>query len=244
MRADATRSWKHEFAKSAAFRREQELFAKTVERRIKEDNAADRVEDSLSDLTTMAVMATETDIADFQMKLDAYDAATVEALMENERMREIAQAKIEGLLGDAYVLPDGRRVFKLKDSRVIDEYGVQLGPDEIDPDLIEDWRPGGEDYLLAVEQKEELDREHTELLEFQERIDEAREQIEADDLTKQDIKDIGAELEAAIPMAARKNTPDYEEASVADVRSDFAAAASPERIEVPDLKRDLQQLVQ
>ncbi|MGE3829506.1 MAG: hypothetical protein AB7F76_00810 [Parvibaculaceae bacterium] len=244
MRAPSVKSWKHEFAKSAAYRREQEFFAKEVDRRIKEDRKDERIEDDLTELAAIALLASETDIGEFRARLDAYDAATTEALIENARLREITQAKIDELLGDAYVLPDGRRVFKTKDGRVIDEHGVEIGADEVDPDLIEDWRPGGEDYILALEEKEKLDQEHAELLEFQERIDEAREEIEADDLTKQDIADIEAELEAAMPMAARKNTPDYEHAATTDVRKDFAAAVSPASIAVPDLKRDLQQLIQ
>jgi hypothetical protein len=237
-------SWRHEFARSAAWRREQDLFAKEAERRVKQERESERSEDSLDELTTIAIMASEADIQAFRARLDAYDADNTEALLENERLREITRAKIDGMLRDAFVLPDGRRVFKMKDGRVIDEHRVVLRPDEIDPDLIEDWRPGGEDYILALEQKEELDKEHAERLEFQERIDVAREKLEADDLTRQDIREIEDELKTSMPIAARRRTSDPEEAPAANVRGDFTAAASPQRIVVPDLGRDLQPLFQ
>jgi hypothetical protein len=138
-------SWTQAFAKSAAYRREQELFARSVERRQKEERESDRIEGDLDDLAAMTVLATETDIDTFRVKLDAYDAANTAALMENDRLRDIAQAKVDDLLNDAFVLPDGRRAFKTKDGRVFDEHGLQLGADDIDPDLIEGWRPGYED---------------------------------------------------------------------------------------------------
>lgn len=242
MRDDVAIQLKREFGKSAAFRREQELFAKQVERRLNDRREDDRFDSDLAELTAMVVMASEADITAFRVTLDSYDAATVEALMENERMRDIAQAKIDELLDDAFVLPDGRRVFKSRDGRVFDEHGVELGPDEIDPDLIEDWRPEREAYLLAIEDKQEFDKERAELLGFQERVDQARVEIEADDLTKQDLDTIKDELAASIPVAAKKNLLDHEEPVIADVRGDFAAAAPAPNVIVPDLTRDLQRL--
>jgi hypothetical protein len=237
MRDATTPSWRREFAKSAAYRREQELFAKQVERRIKEDRRDERIDGDLDELAAVAVLASESDITEFRARLDAMDTANTEALIENERLRRIVQARIDQMLEDAYVLPDGRRVFKMKDGRVIDEHGAELGADEIDPDLIEDWRPIGEDYILALEDKNELDLEHQQRLDFQERIDEAREQIEGNDVTKQDIADIETELEASMPRAAGR-TPGNEALALPDASRAFERASNPASAPI-DLKLDL-----
>jgi hypothetical protein len=98
--------------------------------------------------------------------------------------------------------------------------------------------------VLAIEERQDLDRERIELLQFQERIDSAREQLESDDLTKRDIELIGDELDASMPVIVRRSLPGYQEAVVPDARSDFAAVASPGTSEAPDLRRDLQNLMQ
>ena len=45
----------------------------------------------------------------------------------------------------AYLLPDGRRVFKTEDgSRVFDEHSIEVT--DFDPETIEDWRPRREAF--------------------------------------------------------------------------------------------------
>lgn len=61
------------------------------------------------------VAATEIQIRQFNAKLDVYDQATVDALMENQRLREAVQAKMDAMLDRAFVVEDGRRVFKSAD---------------------------------------------------------------------------------------------------------------------------------
>ncbi|MEM1163508.1 MAG: hypothetical protein AAGJ28_21455, partial [Pseudomonadota bacterium] len=57
------------------------------------------------------------------------------------------QARIDALLEGAFIMPDGRRVFKSEDGqRVYDEFGKEVGRDGIDPDLIPDGLPAWESY--------------------------------------------------------------------------------------------------
>lgn len=234
-----TRSWKAEFARSAAYRREQERFFKEADRRLKEDRREERIDGDLADLSSVAVMASDQDLAELRIALDRYDAATVEALMMNEQQLEEVRARIQGMLDEAYVLPDGRRVFKSADGRVFDEHGIELGADELDPSLIEDWRPGYEEYRDAIELRSALNQERADLLDYQDRIDGAREKLEGDDVTEQDIKDIRDDLDTSMPMAVREIArPDT--MPNRDLGSDFEAATK--AVSVPPLKADLENL--
>ena len=231
-----TRSWRAEFARSAAYRREQDRFFKKTDRRLKEDRREERVDSDIADLGTVAVLASDEDLAELRIMLDSYDAATVEALMLNEQQLDEVRQRIQSMLDNAYVLPDGRRVFKAADGRVFDEHGIELGADDLDPAFIEDWRPGYEEYRDAIELKTTLDQERADLLEYQDRIDEARAKIEGDDVTKQDIDDIRSDLDSSMPMAVREiarpdTMPDR------DLRNDFAAVTKP--VSIPSLKADL-----
>lgn len=219
-----TRSWRAEFARSAAYRREQDRFFKETEKRLKDDRKVERLDDDLADLATVAVLASDEDLAEFQITLDAYDAATVEALMENEQQLEAVRERINAMLSEAYVLPDGRRVFKSKDGqRVFDEHGQELSPQEIDPNLIEEWRPRHEDFAAEIRLQDDLTDERDTLLRYQEKLDEARARIEGDDVTKQDIADIRADLDASMPIGVREIArPDT--MPERDMRQDFAAA--------------------
>lgn len=242
MEMTSARSWKLEFARSAALRREQDLFAKAVERRANSKLDADRVEDDMLEFAATAILATADDIDQLRIRLDRYDAATVEALMENQEALDASRERIEEMLGEAYVLPDGRRVFKTNDGlRVFDEHGVELSAEDIDPDLIEDWRTKQEDYAAEREVENDLLTERERLLEFQQRLDEARERLDDDGLTKGDIAGIEADLEALMPISAQRKLPGYEELAPADINSDFGVAASV-GTSTPELKLNLPEL--
>lgn len=230
-----------EFARSAVWRREQDRFARDVEERRKDRRDADRAEDDFLDFAASAIMATSDDIEQLRMTLDRLDAANTEALMQNRIALDESRERIEAMLGQAYVLPDGRRVFKTKDGlRVFDEHGVELGRDDIDPDLIEDWRPDYESFAAEREIEKALLEERAELEKFQEQLDAARERLDDDGLTKRDIADIEADLRASAPTAVQRLMPDYKDrADIAPTR-DFSAAATPSAISVPDLTSDLQ----
>lgn len=223
MEQATTRSWRAEFARSAAYRREQDRFFKEADKRLKEDRKVERFDDDIADLATVAVLASDEDLAKLQIALDAYDAATVEALLDNEQQLIAVRERIQCMLNEAYMLPDGRRVFKSADGRVFDEHGIELAPEQLDLALIEDWRPGYEGYRDAIQLQTDLHRERTGLLEYQERIEDARTKIDGDVVTKQDIADIRADLDASMPMAVREIARP-ETMPERDLQADFSAA--------------------
>lgn len=110
------RSYRLEFAIRAEWRREEQRRVLDQIRRKEEKNKErereqDESHDALMDFAFTYLIATDTQIAAFTVKLETYDAATIEALMENERALERVQEELRVMLDKAYVLPDGRRVF-------------------------------------------------------------------------------------------------------------------------------------
>lgn len=100
----------------------------------------DEIEADEAEFVDMALSIVSAEvIADFRVELDTYDEATTAALQDVVERLDIAQQRVDDILEQAHVLPDGRRVFKTKDGlRVFDEHGVELAPSEIDPDEIAD----------------------------------------------------------------------------------------------------------
>ena len=110
------------------------------------------------------------------------------------------------MLDQAYVMDDGRRVFKSEDgSYVIDEHGQRVSPDELDFDLISRDKPTAEQYRAGLDARQSLLQEKKKILEFQEKLDDAREKIEDGDLSKQELDDLDAELNAAMPQSVKRH---------------------------------------
>ena len=87
-------------------------------------------------------LASSEELAAYRVELSMYDTATVEALMDNQEKLDEVRDRIDVMLTEAYVLADGRRVFRTKDGlHVLDEQGQELSKDIIDPDSIADHKP-------------------------------------------------------------------------------------------------------
>lgn len=205
------RSWKEEFAAVAA-KREDILHKEKMVRhedRERQRRKEDRLDDERQDADMMAVvdvvLATTQEVAEFRVQLNEYDAKTVEALMENREALEAARERVATLLEDAYVLPDGRKAFKTKDGlRVFDEHGVELSSDVIDPDSIEDSRSFWETYDAAVKDEVRLKAVQRDLLDYQAKLDAARERLDEGDITKKELEKIEADLAAEMPESVRE----------------------------------------
>lgn len=172
-----------------------------LERRRKTEADRDN-DDGLVDLALGFLLTPE--IQRLSLRIDRYQSATVEALQRNEEALAAANARLEALLDNAFVLPDGRRVFRTEDgSRVFDEHGNALAEDEIDPDMIPEGRTTWEDYQTEVEEHERLRQERQDLLDYQDRLDDARERLEEGGLTDDELDDIAEDLEDLMPAAVR-----------------------------------------
>lgn len=216
MRIEPAISARLEFARRAAVSRE---FTQRLEQEMRrqekskdKDRDEDRADMDLLELASMAIMASDSDMAQFELKLDSYDAATVQALMENERELQIVQERLEERLAQANVLPDGRRVFKTEDgSRVLDEFGVEVSPDIISPDEIPDHKDRFEPYWRDYTTRGDLVQEREELFAYQgkldrsrERYQEARDENEGGAVSKDFLDELDAEIDAATPDRVKR----------------------------------------
>lgn len=197
-------SWRLEFARKAAMahdlekRLRDEKLVKEKREKEERDTSADEQADMLA--IVELVLATTDQIDAFTVKLDAYDAATIEALMLNEEELVAVRERIASMLLDAHVLPDGRRVFKTRDgTQVFDQYGSEIAPDELAPEEIADDKPRWEDWLHDQTEEMRLVEERQDLLAFQEKLDDTRERLEDPALTAEDLSALEDELGEAAP---------------------------------------------
>ena len=187
----------------------QRQFARKRVEQERREKLEDRFDDQVLAFATEVAMANERQLAEFAAKLDAYDQATVTALMDNQERLDAVQARIAVMLEQAYVHEDGRRVFKTEDgTQVFDEFGQELSHEEIDFDLIGPDRPTWEAYSAERELEKTLITERTELLEFQTRIDEARDRVADGEISEADLADLDAELADLAPPAVRSQLPE------------------------------------
>jgi len=140
--------------------------------------------------------------------------------MENQELIEAVQNRIVDMLARAYVMDDGRRVFKTEDgTQVFDEFGAEVPPEELDPDLIDASRPTYEEYAADVAALAALEAERTQILEFQEQVDAAREQIADGQISEAELEDLDADLMDAMPPAVRSNVVGLEAETPKEIRS-------------------------
>lgn len=213
--------------------RQQQWFIKARQDNQRRDTIEDKAEQNASDFASAVVMATATQIEDFEIKLDSYDEATVIALMENQELMDAVNARIDALLAQAYVMDDGRRVFRTEDGeQVFDEFGGEVSAEELNPDLIDPSYPTWEAFSAEVDQRQELTQQRTEILEFQEKVDSAREQIAEGEISEADLDALDADLLDAMPLAVRDHVAGLEPvAAVADLTVDATAPTAMSQIQ-------------
>ena len=229
------------------FRREhnrdhQEWLRQTAQRqqdRIERARKERMAEDDEADFFAAAVefvRATSAQLEAFTIKLDHYDQATVAALMENERALELLQIQINDLLGRAYVMEDGRRVFRTRDgTQVFDEFGTEVSGEELDFELIPANAPVWEEFTPLMEQRMELQQERTQLLEYQEKLDAVREAVDDREICADELEQLDAELlefmpEAVAAQLAEDMKPALQNAASTNGVDTASSTASPTRL--------------
>lgn len=209
--------------------RQQRWFIKAKHEQIRRDDIADKQEQSMLSLATDVVMATKIQIEKFRVKLDAYDEATVKALMENRQALDLINAQLEDMLERAYVMEDGRRVFRTEDgTQVFDEFGKEVTHGELDFDQITPDMPTWEAFSEGVERLNKLETERGQILEFQEKLDAARESVADGKFTKEELDDLGSELSDATPASVKRHISGFDTADNAPAaKTAFTATANP-----------------
>lgn len=231
MEVTTLRSYRLEFAKRAEERREDQRrvldrVKQKEEREKKEERDRDIEREALLD-TVIVAMVSDTELASFEIENDLYKTTTVEALIENEEKLRLVDEELKTLLDQAYVLPDGRRVFKTKDgTRVFDEHLVEVR--DIDPDEIEDWRPHAERYEGPFKRKLVLTEERENLVEFQKLTDnvdaEIAEAKRNGGMPSERLQELRAKLAEEAPDAVKakmsRNSPDQDAELAATPKAD------------------------
>ena len=157
----------------------------------------------------MAAIVSAMEIDAFRVELTRYDIATVTALQKNELELLRVHDQLNPYLARAFVLEDGRRVFKTEDGmRVFDEDGQQVQLSVIAPDEIGDERPRWEEVEDMVARRKALEAERAELIDYQQKLDAARERLDAGDITRGEFEAMQDELASAMPAAVRDQFPD------------------------------------
>ncbi len=218
-----------EFARSAETARRKKLW--DIEDSVQRDDERQRQEKrerEEGEAIEATLVATSAELAAFRDRLDRYDTATVAALMDNEAARAESRALLEGMLSQAYILPDGRRAFRSEDGlRVFDENGAAVSPDVVHPDMIHGG-PSWEAYAAERVRQNQLEQERTQLLQYQARVDQARRAIANQPSTRDELEGLDAGLKEAMPDAVRRrlagNTPDPDSHTVPQQASDKPAA--------------------
>ena len=99
------------------------------------------------------------------------------------------------MLSQAYVLEDGRCVFKTEGgTQVFNEFETVVQADEVDPLQIDDSLPTWVAFSAKNELEQTLEVERAQNFKFQGKVDAAREQIAEGDITEADLEAIGADL--------------------------------------------------
>lgn len=196
---DRNREWQRQLA-----HRHQERLDRERKERTADDNEADFFAAAIE-----LVRATDQQIEAFTDRLDHYDQATVASLMENERALELLQVQINAMLARAHVMEDGRRVFRTRDgTQVFDEFGTEVFSDELDFDAITADAPYWEEFQPLLLQQEALEAEREQLLEFQERLDEARETVADRNISEDELESLDRELKDLAPPSIEAHLPE------------------------------------
>ena len=222
--------------------RQQKWFIKARQDRQKQRADEEARQDDMLDFSAGMILATQMQIETFQQNLDKYDAATIQALELNQQQIDeiteqllIVRARIQDKLQQAHIMEDGRRVFLTEDrSQAFDEHGNEVSPEELDFDAISEAAPSWEGYQKEIQREEalsqsleKLETERGEILDYQEKLDHARERSEADDFTTDELEELEKDLEESMPDAVAKQLPDYEPSQTQDLKSDFTTSATP-----------------
>jgi hypothetical protein len=188
----------------------QKQFIQNREDRQKREERLEQAEDDFAALAgaVETALASVDRLAAFEADLTVYDTAVVEALMENDRLLAIVLAEKEALLKRAHVMEDGRRVFRTADgNQVFDEFGVEVSRAEIDPAIIPDSAPTWEEYEVPFNEERRLQAERAQILEYQQKLDEAREAVASGTMTEAELTEFETELRESMPEAVRRKLP-------------------------------------
>lgn len=233
----------NERSRHSEWLRQRQWFIKAKHDRSHRQDLTQQQEETIIGLAAEAIAATQIQIREFEAKLDIYETATVEALEVNQlKLDEITKSlsdielHIQFLLDRAYVMEDGRRVFLTENrTQAFDETGVEVNNNELDFDLVPESNPTWESLSGAFAQRDvlkqefkALETERSDILDYQEKLDAARDKVADGDITTNELDDLDAELSDAMPPSVKAQIPGFDSKSNApELRTNFETEADP-----------------
>lgn len=213
---------------------QRKWFIKSRQDRQKREELADKLDDDTTALAVEVVIATKQQIRDFEIKLEQYETATVTALMENQKQLDVVNTQIKEMLNQAYVMEDGRRVFKTEDgTQVFDEKGKSVSRNELNYNVIGLEHTTWESYKGANDLRDQLEAQKEKILDFQETLDETRERVSEGDIFVEELEEMDAELLDLMPDTVKTHVSGVDTPTVttdmtsADKKPDVTQSASP-----------------
>ena len=190
----------------------------------------EKAENEMSTAGVGIVMANDVLIAAVEAKLDTYDTAIVAALLSNEKQLDAVRQRIQGMLDQAFVLDDGRRVFRTADgTQVFDEHGEVVSSEDVHVDQIDPAKSTWEEFSAEKQQKVALEAERSDILAFQDKVDQARERLADGEISEAELEALDAELADALPGAVRVQMPGHEQSDPSfTTKQTFSTAVKPD----------------
>lgn len=226
--------------------KQQRWFIKSRQDKKQRADAEQKHDDEVLASAIEAVIATQTQLQGFEVRLDEYDESIVAALMDNQiLLDEIGQrlmdveADLAPLFDDPHannVMDDGRRVFLTADrSQAYDEIGQEIGSEEYDYDLFGADAAPVDPYIGHLKLRGELIQSRTEALEarqniyeFEESVADARLESTSGEMTQDRLEELSAELDDLMPPEIGIHMSGYEPpAEALNLTSEFAKPARP-----------------
>ena len=147
--------------------------------------------------------------------------------MENRAILEALYLQRDEALANAYQLEDGTHVFKSEDGvSVFDKEGIPVSTDIIDPDQIPDHHTTHEEWQAIIQQVTKHEKIDRDLIEYQEKLDTARDQLDSDELSQEEFESIRNDITTSMPMEVRRKLPEYDPKQEARLKSEFESTAS------------------
>jgi hypothetical protein len=153
------------------------------------------------------VMATQERVAEFQKKVDELERASYDALIENERQLHDAREELARIREQAYevTLPDGSTTKVYRDGdKVRDDAGNEVSGSIIAPDDISPTHPDWPSRKAAGDAVDKLTRERKDIIEYREKLDDAREATSSGEVARDKMDDLEKGLEE-MPASVRRH---------------------------------------
>lgn len=216
-----------ELVRAAQSRERSKWFVAAREHKERQNDLAEEADATVLNLAAVVVLADPIEIEAFKVELVVYDIATIEAIIANREILEVLYAEHQRLLGEAYVLEDGRRVFKSENGRgVFFEDGDLASPDVVDPNEIEDYRPTAEEFFANKKSIVKHEAIGKRLDAYQTDLDEARERADSGEMTKDELDDTRQKLSQDMPIEVRRQLPENIKPTAMALKDQFAIPAS------------------